>query len=546
MENVATPKPAAGAIPGCDNADSGLLVRKSSGLVREMGLRQALAVNIAGVNPTGIGFFFFVILQGFPGTDLTLPIVIALVGALVLSAVYSQLIAVMPRSGADSVYASRTIHPAVGATVWATVISFGVNSAVFGQQYFPFVFQTLGEVFHSHSLTTFATTLSGKTGALIVGLAVLLVIGALMTRNVGTIGRFIFWSFIVATLGALILIVEFLLHGHGAFVHAFNHTVGAPTAYTQLVTAAHHAGVRTGVSSSAVWSSLALTSVLFVGATWANFSGGELRRPGRNYRISTFAGLAVMFVLFFLSWVTVEHMVGLSFLQSSAGLSAVNPAAYAKAAGSVTAYLPSYGLLVAGDPVSKILIAVGYAAGILGLEAVFALILSRLLFALSFDRLLPTKVADVDRRFHAPLWAIAITMILGTAAHVLTIETTILSVFRNAVLITFATFTIAGLTAAILPYRRRDLYQLAPRMTGPDVFGLPMVTIVGSLTALYWGFLTYLAAVKTQVNGGYSTASVISLIVMALSGAACYLVSRWWLRRTGLDLHLAMQELPPE
>jgi amino acid transporter len=534
-----------------DSADEGLFVRKSSGLVREMGLRQALAVNIAGVNPTGIGFFFFIILEGFPGTDLTVPMLVAVVGAIVLSAVYSQLVAVMPRSGADSIYASRTLHPAIGAAVglgifWATLISFGGNAAVFGEQYFPFVSQTFGAVFHSNALTTFAVTLSGKTGSLITALVLMLVIGGLMTRSVATIGRFIFWTFVIATLGALVLIFEFLFHSHTSFVHAFNHAVGNPGAYAQLVAAAHHAGVTTGTHWSAVWSSVALTSVLFVGVTWANFSGGELRRPGRNYRIATFAGLAAMFSLFFLSWITVRHMTGLGFLQSSAGLSAANPAAYAKAAGSVTAYLPSYGLLVAGDPVTKILIAVGYAAGIVGLGAVFALILSRLLFALSFDRLLPTKVADVDKRMHAPLWAIGITMLLGVLAAILTIETSLLSVSRNAALITFATFAIAGLTAAVLPYRRRDLYNQAPRMIGPDIAGVPMVTFVGIATALYWGFLTYLAAAKTQVNGGYSTSSVITLAVMCFSGAVCYVVSRVWLGRKGLNLNLALHELPPE
>jgi amino acid transporter len=533
-------------------ADEGLFVRKSSGLVRELGIREAFALNMSGVNLAGgIGFFFFVILAGFPGTDLTWPIVISLVGALLLSAAYSQLAATMPRSGADFVYLSRVFHPGIGAAAGIALVSFlllnlAVNAVELANTYIPSVFQTLGSVLHSTGLKTFSSDLAGKGQSMVVAAIVLAGVAALMTRHVGIIARSMFAGFVISFVATVAIILEFLLHGHGAFVHAFNSHVGDTHGYSRLIAAARHAGATTGVHWSEVISSLALVFGLYLGATYANINGGELRRAGRTFRASTFLSLGVSFVLVLLAWLTLRGMAGLSFLQSSAFLSANDPTHYAKLAGDVTAYVPSYVLVVAGDPVTKILVSVGFAVGQLMIVVVCALAASRLLFALAFDRVLPTKVADVRAKSHIPVVAIAIVSVVGAGLTFLTIETTVLTATRNSYLMVSAVFALSSIAAAVIPWRRRDLYERSPKMFGNRILGVPAVTWLGGLSAIFWIYATYAGATKTQVSGGYSTSSVIVLAVMSLGGAVCYAVSRHNMRARGLDLSLAMHELPPE
>jgi len=540
------------AVDSADVADAGLYVRKSSGLVRELGTREAFALNMAGVNLAGgIGFFFFIILAGFPGTDLTWPIVISLAGAAVLSAAYSQLAATMPRSGADFVYLSRIFNPAIGAAAGVALFAFlmlnlAVNATELANTYIPSVFQTLGEVFHSHGLTTFAADLGHKGPTIAVAAVILVGVATLMSRHVGLIARVMFGGFVVAFLATLVIIIEFAVHGHGAFVRGFDAHAGRSHAYAQILAAAHHSRVATGVHWSAVLSSLALVFGLYLGATYANINGGELRRAARTFRMSTFLSLGISFVLVLLAWLTLRGMAGLSFLQSSSYLSANDSALYGKLAGNVTSYVPSYLLVVAGDPVSKIFVTLGYAVGQFTIVIVCALAASRLLFALAFDRVLPTRVADVRAKSHIPVNAIAIVVLLGAGLIYLTIETTVLTATRNSYLMVSAVFALSSLAAALTPLRRRDLYQRSPKMLGRDILGVPAVTWLGTLSALFWIYATYAGATKTQVSGGYSTSSVIVLACMSLGGAACYLVSKYNMRRRGLDLSMAMQELPPE
>jgi basic amino acid/polyamine antiporter, APA family len=533
-------------------ADEGLFIRKSSGLVRELGGREAFALNMGAVNLAGsVGFFFFVILAGFPGVDLTWPIVIALVGAVVLSAIYSQLASAMPRSGADTVYLSRIFHPAVGAAAGIALFSFlivslATNATELSNTFIPGVFQTFGEVFHSKGLETFAGDLAKKGATIAVAAVVLVALAALLTRPVGTIARLMFAGFMASFVAIIIIIVEFVTHSHGSFVHAFNASVGKANGYNRLVATGHSAGATPGSHTSEMFSSLALVFGLYVGATFANINGGELRRAARTFRTSTFVSLGVGFALVLGAWLALKGMAGLHFLQSAAYLSTNDPSQYSKLSGGVTAYAPSYLLLVGGDPVTKIVVTLGFTIGEAMIVVSCALASSRVLFALAFDRIVPTKVADVRPKSHVPVVAIAIVAVLGAVLTFLTIETTVLTATRNSYLMVTAVFALSSIAAAVLPWRRRDLYERSPKMLGRNILGIPAVTWIGSFSAIFWIYATYSGATKTQVSGGYSITSVIVLAFMSLGGAACYLVSRYNMRRKGFDLGMAMRELPPE
>jgi len=263
--------------------------------------------------------------------------------------------------------------------------------------------------------------------------------------------------------------------------------------------------------------------------------------------LSTLAALAVMLVLALGSWLVFRHTVGLDFAQAAAYLSTNDPAAYAKVAGNVTAYIPSYALLIGTDPVSKVLIAIGFAAGVLSLIFAGALILTRLLFALSFDQLLPSAVADVRPRTHIPLNAALIVGVGMVICAVLVIYTSVLSATRNTFLILDAIYMLSSLCAAILPWRRKELYAAAPKVLGWErIFGVPTVSIVGFASFALQGLLLFLQATQTQVSGGYDAVSIITVLVCALLGFAFYAVTRIRMRARGLDLDLALKELPPE
>jgi amino acid transporter len=535
-----------------ESASSDLFVRKSSGLVRELGARDAFGINIGGGTPTGIGFFYFIILAGFPGADLTWPLVIAFMGGLLLVLAYSALVAAMPRSGADFVYVSRVLHPALGSAVGLAffvailIVAGAVDVEVLANTYLPFVFLTLGSVFHSHALVTFSATLATKGWVLGVSSILCLLTGWLLLKRVAVMARAIYYPAILGVLAVVVLTAELLFHSPSTFRHAFDTHLHNPHAYQQLIAAAHNAGLSTGVRTAAVLSSIALVNFIFGGTTYANYTGGEMRKPGWTYRAATVAVMFVALVVDLAAWLATKHELGLAFTQSVGWLSANEPATYSKIAGDVTAYIPSFVALVASNPVSKIIISVGMFAGTLALVFAVGVLLSRLLFAMSFDRVLPTAVSNVRGKNHAPVTAAIIVTVLLFATTVLTIYTGILQVSRNLGLVLAAVFAISSFAAAILPWRRADLYRNAPKVLGDKLVGVPVITIVAGLSCIYWLVALYLGATKTQVSGGYDATSVITLAATCLIGLVAYVWSRIALSRKGINLDLAFHELPPE
>jgi basic amino acid/polyamine antiporter, APA family len=534
-------------------APRGLFVRKSSGLVRELGVRDAFAINIGGVAPTGVvGFAFLATTALFPQSDLTWPLLIAFLGTAVLCLMYSQLVASMPRDGADFIYSARVIHPALGAAVgFAFLITFlflgcAIWLTLFANTFLPFVSQTLGSVFHSHALTTFAGTLSQKGWVVGVSGALSLLTGWLLMRRVGVIARTTYYAVGFGILAIVVFILEVVFHSPGAFRHAYDTQAGSPTAYTQVIAAAHKAGLATGVTAAAVLASIAQVNVFYGGVTYANYTGGELRKPGWTFRASTLLCLAITLVLSMAAWLAVKHVMGLTFIQSSGWLSTNDPTSYAKVAGGVNAFMPNYVFMIASNPVSKLIIAFGFLGGAAAIVLATAAVLSRLLFALSFDRILPPAVARVREKSHAPAIAAALLTVLMFAAAVLTIYTSVLTTLRNLSLVLSGVFVISSIVATILPWRRRDLYDQAPKVVGKQIFGIPAITVIGAVSAIYWAIALYLGATKTQVSGGYDTASILTLVGTCVIGLIAYVISRIVMSRKGLDLDLALHELPPE
>jgi basic amino acid/polyamine antiporter, APA family len=533
------------------NAD--LFVRRSSGLVREIGVKETFGIGAGILVLTGVFVGFTVFLQLFPGTDFYVPTLIGAVLSLMLGLVYSQLVGTFPRSGGEYVYASRIFSPLVGAMVGgAVLVAVTLNCAntvvQLGQIYIPFGLQAIGDALGWSGLVDFATTTLPKhVPSFVAGLLICSAFATISLRPVHVATRTVFWLFVLGSVGFLLIIGFVGLTSHAGFVDAVNKTSDQPNAYDAIVSSAAKAGTAPGLNWSAVWLSVPFGALIFAGFSFANYAGGEIKRPSRTYKLATLAAVVFATIGALLAWGALRHTAGLHFMQASATLNAADPEAYSK----LTSLTPfqgglAYALMLSDDPFTKILLGIGVIAAFLANGLGYFVLISRVVFALSFDRLLPSKMADVSKRSASPIWAVA----LGFAATLILTGlgdfTSFLTLFRNLILIVFTIFVIGCLAAASLPYRRRELYEASPKAIGDRWLGAPAVTVLGSLTALAFAVLVYFLAAKPAYSGGYHWDSILVLTLTATIGLVMYGVSRVSLRRRGIDLDLAMRELPPE
>jgi uncharacterized membrane protein YobD (UPF0266 family) len=92
---------------------------------------------------------------------------------------------------------------------------------------------------------------------------------------------------------------------------------------------------------------------------------------------------------------------------------------------------------------------------------------------------------------------------------------------------------------------KKDLFTQAPGWLGRKVVGIPLVSIIGLITAIgfgYVGFIAYSNAAITTVN----LASVELLVAMIVMGFVIFYLSKWYHKREGLDTSMALKEIPPE
>ncbi len=113
-------------------------------------------------------------------------------------------------------------------------------------------------------------------------------------------------------------------------------------------------------------------------------------------------------------WVLLRWRIGLDFMQAQANLNAVERRRVqqhhepVRPAGGL-----GYGLVLSGDPITKILFSIAVPCAELAVDLAFVAVVTRVLFALAFDRMLPVSVAKVNDRTHSPIIATGIALAGG-------------------------------------------------------------------------------------------------------------------------------------
>ena len=526
----------------------GLYTRKSSGLVREMGIRDAFQINAGFINYVFPLVAIGIALPLYVGANLTWTLLIAALAFVPLALVYAQLGTTMPRSGGDYVFLGRIFHPAVGAAAGFALLVFLVNNAGNAAQQtiyvLPFSLRAIGQALSWSAPIHAANHLTGKSADFWTGLTVMLIGAGLAAAAQHRAGRVIMWMFILGGIGILALIFSSLLTSTATFQHRFNVQSHNAAAYSQVISAAKAQGLHLGYSWSATLSMLPFAALIYLGNTFSVYPAAEIKRPGRTLPITMIAALLVCVVVSLLLWWGLRHLTGIAFLQSGTWLSANGATTASKITG---VGLDPFSLTLVGtaSPVAAFLSSFVLLFYVIN-PWVNMLLISRVLFALSFDRLLPNFITRVSRRNNSPMTAVAVALGLCTIFLWAAIYTGVASALRNVILIFTTLFLLSSIAATLLPYLKRDLYDASPKLFGGTWWGLPAITVIGAVSTVCFAVLDYFAATLTAISSGYNTTSVTVLLVSAFGGLIFYFVSRAYLRRQGIDLGHALRELPPE
>ena len=261
-------------------------------------------------------------------------------------------------------------------------------------------------------------------------------------------------------------------NSHADFISALATYSHHPGAFQAIITGDKSNGVVLGTSIAAAVAIIPFMVLNYNGVLYSYYVGGELRRPGRTYLYASVdqhrrARRAVGRRLG-----DAARAVGLTFMQAQANLGVLNPTAYGRspACSSVSGGL-GYGMVLSGDPITKILFATAVPMAEIAVNLAFLTVTTRVLFAQAFDRLLPVSVAKIGERNHAPNVAIGIVVVIGIGFCFLTSLVNLGSIVALQSLFFALILLAGGIAATMLPIRRADLIRRRACPTTPGSSG---------------------------------------------------------------------------
>jgi len=171
---------------------------------------------------------------------------------------------------------------------------------------------------------------------------------------------------------------------------------------------------------------------------------------------------------------------------------------------------------------------------------------TRVMFAMSFDRMLPGFVAGVSRRWGTPLTAIGICYIGCLVMGWLYFFTGFAELTLNMPLMTAIAFAASTLVGALFPYLKatKAVYN-SSRIARLRLFGIPLITVAGSLGLVYFAIMFYLYITDERygTNQPLSTVFVLGSITFSV---LLYLAYRRYRKGQGVDIRMTYRELPSD
>jgi amino acid transporter len=554
---VTTGTPPAGAAPGAA-AGRGLFTRQSSGLVRELGIPAATGIALASVAVVNTFINFYSGLVNFTQVDMVLPLLLAAGIWFIAMFAYKYLLQAIPRAGGEYIYLSRIVSPAVGTMVGiATAVGFSYTlsaNANFAATYVPFGLTSLGSAFNSSALNSAATNISNTTqcgqitcspGLAICAVGMLVIVGLGSIFSLKRIAQIILALVIFQVVAFIVLGWLLATHSHQDFINALGSFSNKASAYSDVINLAKKNSVPLGVDLGASLLVIPFMVLNYNGVLYSYYVGGELKRPGRTYIWASVISLGLLIVVWVGVWVMMLNTIGLDFMQAQAQVGGTTDYGNITSLAANTGGL-GYGLVLAGDPISKILIGLAVPAAELAVDLAFVAVVTRVIFALAFDRMLPIGLASVNERTSSPTNAVILAVVVGILFTIAGSVLNIANISANLALF-FAQVLLAGsLAATVLPFRRPDLIKNPATNDVDRVAGIPTATVWGVISTLLALFTVGVIIAKPQVFGAFSLVSVGSLVVIFASGPILYLIVRQRrLSRSSIDMRLAIRGVPP-
>jgi len=528
--------------------------RKATGLVRELSLLDMITYNASVATPLGVALAIalFYVWAALPGANLTIALVLGLVGIIFPIVTFALLSAAMPRVGGDYAYISRIMHPslALASNLCYLIVALMGSAFVAVAGVRLVIAPTLaivGVLGGYSSWVNASTTVSGNWWTFLLGSAVIVAAAVVAVLGTKLAGRIMTILYLVSLVGSVVTLLILLFTSRGSFVSNLNSFSQPFThvrdTYHSTIAAGAKAGLnypdKTGYSTKSTIGAIYVTYGLLVSAYAGVYLAGEMKGAGRRRRqlqavLWSGYGQGLLILISTLAFI---HTVGLDFLIASSNGGFAVPA---------SPYALFFVGVVSGSTLVGALLGVALICCIPPWLYANAAIAYRVPFAWSFDGLSPRRFTVVNERTHTPVLAImAMTVLCIVATAWAAFTTSFLTYFSYLVLFGYFTIIMVGFAGLFMPSRLPAVYNGSP--ADWRVGGVPVLPVMGGLTVAWNVFIVGLALYFHEAIGLPDLWKPIgALVLIAVAGVTYYYAARAIQRGRGINVELAFKTIPPE
>jgi APA family basic amino acid/polyamine antiporter len=533
-----------------------VFTRKASGLVRVMSPYSAFVYNILTM---GLIFpWTYLWAPGaLPGGKLVWGILLATLLEIPIAFAYVWLSTALPRTGGDYVFQSRAFGGGWGFTllmsgfvIWILqwVAMSGWLLAYLG---FAPLFLGLGLTLSSPVLSSIGVWFTSSWGIIITSilnafLGMMLLVSGF--KNYVKVQYVMFYAILVA-FGTMLVVL--FTTPHAEFVtrlNAFAVASGAaPNFYQTAVDATKAAGIDVNPPFSLL-ATLLVAPIAWTSLQWATYSAeqnGEIKdaRSFKNQAFILVGSLIVTGILLALLAAAIEKAAGSEFMYV-AGAGYWSGVAEAKISG-FWLWPNMLAIAMSASPIVVILIGFGYIMNSHQIVNNCYIGVTRIMVAMSLDRLLPAWVSKVNERLHTPVNAHLIYFLFSIP--VILVYNLWGAWYSLTLGVTFAcgyVFAASALAGAVFPFRAKDIYEASPGAKY-KLGKVPLVTVLGGLGALFGFAMVASYLIYPQLGVATTLGFTVVFAIIAVS-AIWYFLAKAAQKRRGINVDYAFKEIPPE
>ena len=537
---MTTAGPRAGAHPPASSRN--LFVRNATGLVRELSAFDAFNLVFSAVLiPVGITEVMSFTPQFWPHANMLLSFLLATPLVATCGLVYLYFTVIMPRSGGDYVWVSRTLNPFLGfftnfslTFVFLTWIAFN----------FTYMLNIMGpSLAYVAGWNAGWLTSPDKTELMVFATVLTVIFTAVMVLGVRVVAKYMMVTFAIVWIGMIAWLIDMLVGSHSSFTTHFNAKSGTTVAHVLANSGNNGFSAAGAIGWGATLFAMIYSFQVYTGFQWTGYFAGEIRNVRRTATTSILGALLIA---------AIGYVVGAALIYKYYGFQFFGSLVFLAFGGSkfnynlpFQPYLPSLVNFLPGPKWLLVFIALCFLLAILWWTPTGFMMGTRNMFAWSFDRLAPEKLTEVSDRFHTPVIATITVGVIVELLNYLNIYQSLGNLLLNIIAVMGVAFIITSIAAAVTPWRRPQLHAQAPGWARASVLGVPVITIAAVISAVSWGFVIYVAF-HTGFGGKFGLKPMLEAFAAPLIGIVYYIGVRLVRRAQGMELGSTFAEIPPE